>query len=245
MWWKAHHPCVVGLVGACLHPKVALVMEEAPLGSLKELLIRKKVVIHRLTMLRIAAEVAAALRFLHSIGILYRDVKATNVLLWILNPESLCHCKITDFDITTHLSPVGTKGLLGTRGFMAPEVLHVGIRKQHSAYDHKADIFSFGMLLYQMIARRYPYHDIPPHKINTAVEMKEKPKLQDVNAAAKNTYHYLTKLMQVCWEYNPQKRPITDKIISTILSFSDAGRHVCLPHGKQVFFKTNVCYHSS
>ena len=71
MWWKAHHPCVVGLVGACLHPKVALVMEEAPLGSLKELLIRKKVVIHRLTMFRIAAEVAAALRFLHSIGILY------------------------------------------------------------------------------------------------------------------------------------------------------------------------------
>ena len=35
--------------------------------------------------------------------------------------------------------------------------------------------------------------------------MKEKPKLQDVNAA-KNTYHYLTKLMQVCWEYNPQKK---------------------------------------
>ena len=211
-------------------------MEEAPLGSLAKPLIKKKVVIHQLTMFRIAAEVAAALRFLHSIGILYRDVKAADVLLWTLNPESLCHCKITNFGTATHLSPVGVKGHLGTKGFMAPEMLHISKRKQCSVYDHKADIFSFGMLLYQMIARRHPYHDIPPHKIDTAVEMKEKPKLQDVNAAAKNAYHYLTKLMQVCWEYNPQKRPTTDKIISTILSFSDAGRHVRLPHGKQVFF---------
>ena len=180
---KTHHPCVVGLVGVCLHPYMALVMEEAPLGLLAKPLIKKKVVINRLTMFRIAVEVAAALRFLHSIGILHRDVKAADVLLWSLNPESLCHCKITDFNTATHLSPIGVKGHLGTKYFMAPEVLHIGKRKQCSVYDHKANIFSFGMLLYQMIARRHPYHDIPPHKIDAAVERKERPKLQDVNAA--------------------------------------------------------------
>ena len=153
---KAHHPCIVNLVGGCVHPMMALVMEEAPLGSLEKHLIKKKVRIHRLTMFRMAAEVAAALRFLHRTGIIFRSLKAANVLLWTLDPESLCHCKITDFGTATHLSPVGARGLQGTKGFIAPEVLYVGKRKQRSVYDHKADLFSFGMFLYQMIARRHP-----------------------------------------------------------------------------------------
>jgi len=112
-------------------------------------------------------------------------------------------------------TPVGAGGLLGTKGFIAPEVLHVGMRKLCSVYDHKADIFSFGMLLYQMIARRHPYHDTVPHQIHAAVESGERPKLQDVDVA--NTgYHYLTQLMQMCWEDNPQNRPTTDDIIDQI-----------------------------
>ena len=212
---KAHHPCLVCLVGVCVHPMMALVMEEAPLGSLEKPLIKKKVPIARLTMFRMAAEVAAALRFLHSTGIIFRDLKAANVLLWTLDPESLCHCKVTDFGIATHLSPVGARGLLGTKGFIAPEVLHVGKRKQRSVYDHKADLFSFGMFLYQMIARRHPYYDIVPQRIDVAVESGERPKLQDVDVA-NSAYHYLTQLMQMCWEDNPQSRPTTDAIINQI-----------------------------
>ena len=236
---KAHHPCLVCLVGVCLHPMMALVMEEAPLGSLEKPLIKKKVTIHRLTMFRMAAEVTAALQFLHNRGIIFRDLKAANVLLWTLDPESLCHCKVTDFGIATHLSPVGARGLLGTKGFIAPEVLHVGKRKQRSVYDHKADIFSFGMFLYQMIARRHPYHDIPPHKIDSAVEMKERPKLQDVDAA-KSAYHYLTQLMQVCWEDNPQSRPTTDEIISTIC-LSSLQAVMCVYPMKSKFSLRRIC----
>ena len=236
---KAHHPCLVCLVGVCLHPMMALVMELAPLGSLEKPLIKKKVTIHRLTMFRMAAEVAAALQFLHSRGIIFRDLKAANVLLWTLDPESLCHCKVTDFGIATHLSPVGARGLLGTKGFIAPEVLHVGKRKQRSVYDHKADIFSFGMFLYQMIARRHPYHDIPPHKIDSAVEMKERPKLQDVNAA-RSAYHYLTQLMQVCWEDNPQNRPTTDEIIDAIC-LSPMQAVMCVYPMKSKFSLRRIC----
>jgi len=67
---KAHHPCIVCLVGVCVQPMMVLVMEEAPLGSLEKSLIKKKVSISQLTMFRIAAEVAAALRFLHITGIM-------------------------------------------------------------------------------------------------------------------------------------------------------------------------------
>ena len=212
---QSHHPCLICLVGVCVHPIMALVLEEAPLKSLEFPILKKKVPVHRLTIFRIAAEVAAALRFLHGQGIIFRDLKAANVLLWTLDPASLCHCKVTDFGIATHMAPVGARGLQGTKGFIAPEVLHIGKRKQRSVYDHKADIFSFGMFLYQMITRRHPYHDIPPHRIDVSVEAGERPKLQDVDVVTSG-YHYLTMLMKKCWEDNPKNRPSTEEIIKTV-----------------------------
>ena len=212
---QSHHPCLICLVGVCVHPIMALVLEEAPLKSLEFPLLKKKLPVHRLTIFRIAAEVAAALRFLHRQGIIFRDLKAANVLLWTLDPASLCHCKVTDFGIATHMAPVGARGLQGTKGFIAPEVLHIGKRKQRSVYDHKADIFSFGMFLYQIIARRHPYHDIPPHRIDVSVETGERPKLQDVDVASAG-YHYLTMLMKKCWEDNPKNRLKTEEIIKTV-----------------------------
>ena len=216
---RSHHPCLVCLVGVCIHPIMALVMEEAPKGSLEKPLIKQKLNIHRIVIHRISTEITAALRFLHNTGIIFRDLKAQNVLLWSLDPESLCHAKLTDFGIATYSSAVGAKGLIGTKGFIAPEVLYVGKRKQHSVYDHKADIFSFAMFLYQMITRRHPYHDLLPQRIDSTVEAGERPKLQDV-PIAETSYHYLTRLMKVCWEDNPRKRPSTDEIITTLSQMS-------------------------
>ena len=212
---QSHHPCIVCLIGVCVHPLMALVLEEAPLKSLEFPILKKKVAVHRLTIFRISAEVAAALRFLHSRGIIYRSVKAGNVLLWTLDPDSLCHCKVADFGIATHLAPIGARGLQGTKGFIAPEVLFIGKRKQRSVYDHRADIFSFGMFLYQMIARRHPYHNVPPHRIDVAVESGERPKLQDVDIS-RTGYHYLTRVMKACWEDNPKNRPDTETIIKKV-----------------------------
>ena len=212
---QSHHPCIVCLIGVCVHPLMALVLEEAPLKSLEFPILKKKIAVHRLTIFRISAEVAAALRFLHSRGIIYRSVKAANVLLWTLDPDSLCHCKIADFGIATHLAPIGARGLQGTKVCLAPEVLYIGKRKQRSVYDHKADIFSFGMFLYQMIARRHPYHNIPPHRIDVAVESGERPKLQDVDIS-RTGYHYLTQVMKACWEDNPKNRPDTETIIKKV-----------------------------
>ena len=210
---KSHHPCLVCLVGVCLRPYMALVLEEAPMGSLEKPLLKRRTPIHRVTLFRIASQVAAGLRFLHSTGVIFRDLKAANILLWTLDHGSLCHCKVTDFGIATHLTPVGARGLQGTKGFIAPEVLYVGKRKQRSVYNHTADIFSFSMLLYQMIARRHPYHNIKPERIDSAVESGERPKLQDVDNATA-AYHYLTKLMKVCWVDDPLKRPSTEAIIN-------------------------------
>ena len=212
---QSHHPSLVCLIGVCVRPLMTLVLEEAPLNSLEFPILKKKLPVHRLTIFRIAAEVVAALHFLHSRGVIFRDLKAANVLLWTLDPDSLCHCKVADLGIATHLAPIGARGLQGTKGFIAPEVLHIGKRKQRSVYDHRADIFSYGMFLYQLIARRHPYHNIPPHRIDVAIESGKRPMLQDVDIS-RTGYHYLTKVMKCCWEDNPKHRPDTETIIRKV-----------------------------
>ena len=209
-----NHPCLVGLVGVCMHPMI-VVVDEPPLKSLEFSILKKKVPVHRLTTFRIAAQVAAALRFLHNNGIIFHDLNAANILLWTLDPASLCHCKLTDFTITPHLKPKSSVlGLTGAKGFVAPEVLYIGKRKQHPLYDHKADIFSFGMFLYQIITRRHPYYDIQPYKIDASIEAGERPKIEKTRVATTG-YHYLTELMKKCWEHSPMLRPSTEKIIRT------------------------------
>ena len=202
-----HHPCLVCLVGVCV-PLRALVLEEAPLKSLEYSLLEKKLPLHRLTVFRIAAQVAAALHFLHTQGIIFRDLKAANVLVWSLDPDSLCHCKVSDFSIATHIPLTGTRGKLGTKGFMAPEVLS---NNRCSIYDVKADIFSFSMFLYQLITRRYPsrYHPL----------QGQRPKFNDVDIALTG-YYYLTQLMIDCWNENPKDRPSTEMIIKRLSSSS-------------------------
>ena len=212
---KFHHPCLVCLVGVCVHPSMALVLEEAPMGSLERPLIKLRQAIHRVVIHRIAAQVAAAIRFLHNSGIIFRDLKAGNVLLWSLDPESLCHCKVTDFGVATKVISMGARGVQGTKGFIAPEMLYVGKRTERAVYNHRVDIFSFAMLLYQMIARRHPFHDMPHVKIDSAMEKGERPKLQDI-PEAENAYFYLTRMMQRCWQGDPRQRPTTNEIIDKV-----------------------------
>ena len=211
-----HHPCIVSLVGVGLRPYMALVLEKVPLGTLKKCLFSNKP-IHRITLFRIASQVAAALRFLHTNGVIFRDVGAANVLLWTLDHRSLCHCKIANFECASYLTPIGTRGLLGANGFPAPEILYVGKQKQRSVYNHTADIFSFSMLLYQMIARRDPYRDIKMEQIDSAVLSGKKPKLCDVDNATV-AYHYLTKLMKICCANNPSDRPSTENVLRSLCS---------------------------
>ena len=209
---KSHHPCLACLIGVVVHLRVAVVIEQAPENSLEWPLIKQQSPIHRITLYRIAAQVVAALMFLHQSGILFRDLKASNVLMWTLNPDSLCHCKLANSGIATQLYPTGVKGLRGTKGFIAPEVFSMG---GSARYNEMADIFSFGMLLYQIISRKGPYYELSDDKIHLPVQKGERPKMPK-DSRATMAYHYLSQVMEACWEGDPQERPHTESILKYI-----------------------------
>ncbi|KAM5293071.1 rhodopsin kinase GRK7 [Ctenodactylus gundi] len=106
-----------------------------------------------LTMSRVvfyAAQIACGLLHLHSLHIVYRDMKPENVLL-----DDLGNCRLSDLGLAVQLQddkPVTQRA--GTHGYMAPEIL-----TEKASYSYPVDWFAMGCSIYEMVAGRTPFRD--------------------------------------------------------------------------------------
>ena len=191
------HPNVITLLGVVVNPPTfCLVLEFAAHGDLFDSLMRPTP--PGFTM-RVARGVAAGMAYLHSRGILHRDLKSANVLL--LDP--LGTPKLTDFGTATRgatQQPQRAGAPLtaetGTYRWMAPEVM------KHETYSRPADVFSYGMLFFELITHEYPFADRGQLGAAVAVAMEEKrPTLPTGLPPA------IEALMRSCWETDTQLRP--------------------------------------
>jgi predicted Ser/Thr protein kinase len=109
--------------------------------------------------LRIVPQICRALQFAHDEGIVHRDIKPENILV-----DKKERVKIADFGLAKllgrtaeELSLTGTGQLMGTLGYMAPEQL----REAHRV-DHRADIYSLGVVFYEMLTGKLPIGRFDP-----------------------------------------------------------------------------------
>jgi serine/threonine protein kinase len=172
------HPNTVLFMAACTKPpRMCIVMEFMALGSLWDLIHND--LIPELPMalkVKIMFQAAKGMQFLHSSGIVHRDLKSLNLLL-----DAKWNVKVSDFGLTRfksslksksingggnggqHQSPAGE--LAGSVPWMAPEVL-----EEQNGLDYSlADVYSFGVIMWEVLTREQPYAGMMPAQIAVAV----------------------------------------------------------------------------
>jgi tRNA A-37 threonylcarbamoyl transferase component Bud32 len=113
--------------------------------TLKDLV--KKKALNPYLALRITRDVASALGAVHEAGIVHRDVKPTNVMI-----DRNGRVRLTDFGVASNVGDQKSAGIMvGTMRYMAPE------QARGKDVDARADIFSLGVMLYEMLAGKAPF----------------------------------------------------------------------------------------
>jgi serine/threonine protein kinase len=174
-----HHPRVVTLMGLCRdlgagEGAAALVLERMENGSLFNVLhpaaSSSRQSLTLLQKLRVALDVCEGMRFLHDSNIAHRDLKSANVLL-----NSDWRAKISDFGLSSFYATQMTHmtGVQATPGWSAPEIL-IG-----DVFRNSADVYSFGVLLWELFSERVPWEGKTIIQIISLVGMQHQ-KLTDV-----------------------------------------------------------------
>ena len=157
---QLHHALMVTYFG-CLEDaeRLYLVLEYLPNGDLFHLMRRKRLKPRETKFY--ATEVVAGLRSLHSLQIVYRDLKPENLML-----HSSGHLRFIDFGFAKKLSSERTASVLGSPEYMAPEVV---MRKPHGL---AVDCWSFGILLFELWTQYFP-DSHPPFQGTSPMEVYE------------------------------------------------------------------------
>jgi serine/threonine protein kinase len=156
-------------------------------------------------LLPVSLEIAEALVAAHEKGVVHRDLKPANVLL-----TSDGHVKVLDFGLaklrdanvalngelpTRELTGEGR--IVGTVAYMSPE------QAEGRSVDHRTDIFSFGVMLYELATGARPFQGDTSLSVLSAL-LKETPRsVSDVNPAVPGA---LARLIRMCLQKDPERR---------------------------------------
>lgn len=212
---KIRHKNVVQFIGACTRPpNLCIVTEFMSRGSLYDFLHRQKGVFKLPSLLKVAIDVSKGMNYLHQNNIIHRDLKTANLLM---DENELV--KVADFGVARVQTQSGVMTAeTGTYRWMAPEVI------EHKPYDQKADVFSFGIALWELLTGELPYSYLTP--LQAAVGVVQKGLRPTI---PKNTHPRISELLQRCWQQDPKERPAFSEIIEILQHIAkevnDVDRH--------------------
>mmetsp|Transcript_10022 Transcript_10022/g.30819 ORF Transcript_10022/g.30819 Transcript_10022/m.30819 type:complete len:633 (-) Transcript_10022:60-1958(-) len=220
---KLSHPNIVGLVGVSMSGTSLLIVEELVIGRslydhLHDRSMWPKSLIDVLkNFFAMALQIARGMEHVHHVGVIHRDLKSPNILY----EASTNRLVIIDFGLA-HIQKkddIMTKEA-GTLRWMAPEMI------RRLDYDQSVDVYSFGILMFELLTGDLPYKHYTPLQAGFAVcERKVRPTLPEWTPVA------LENLIRLCWHQDAPRRPPFAKVVKTLESLVD-----CKPEKRAGFF---------
>ncbi|KAL6041851.1 Pleckstrin y domain [Balamuthia mandrillaris] len=205
------HPHVVSFLGFCKKP-LSLVMEFLPDGDLWNFL-RKNKKLGWLARIKIALDIAKGMRFLHSMSppVIHRDLKSANILM------NGTRAKVSDFGLSTvHALTIKSRDVDNPL-WLAPEII-----KGEEASE-KADIYSFGILLWEIATHEQPFSEFSYDFISALEDQIVEEGLRPT--VPPNAPKEYAKLMRACWDADAKKRPSFFRIVKLLRRIKAEEKH--------------------
>ena len=169
---KLEHPHIVALLDAGVETEFSYVaMEYVPGGTLAQHAVADKLLpLER--VIELVFKLSRALEYAQRQGVIHRDIKPANVLLTQPFDVKLSDFGVARIDSATHTAITG----IGSPAYMSPEQL-IDLPPSH-----QCDIYSLGVLMYQMLAGRLPFHAASAAELMQQIVNCEAPRLRSLRA---------------------------------------------------------------
>lgn len=194
---KLRHPRITTVMGAVIDGihEPMLIMEFMEHGSLFDIIHNKTTSFDGEIILPLLCDVASGMRYLHTAvpQIIHGDLKSANVLV-----DKNMRAKIADFGLTQKQRV----GVTGTPYWMSPELL-----RGESGNTSSSDVYSFGIILYEVFARKIPYDGEDFNYVISEIINSQKRPIMPANCPSS-----IKAMMQECVAEDPSCRPAFDEI---------------------------------
>lgn len=189
------HPNILLYIGVCLHKDNCLMISEyLENGSLYDHIHHKKTHFEQAQIMQFIIEIMKAMAYVHSMGFLHCDIKSSNILL-----DAQWNIKLADFGLSKQI--IGKfdnkKMRIGTPNWMAPEVC------RGESYTKAADVYSFGLVLWEILTHRIPHsgehHNIIFNKVGYCNKLPVE--------IPPNADPLISSLIVKCLQFEKEKRP--------------------------------------
>ncbi|XP_027362973.1 serine/threonine-protein kinase EDR1 isoform X2 [Abrus precatorius] len=193
---RLRHPNVVLFMGAVTRPpNLSIISEYLPRGSLYRILHRPNCQIDEKRRIKMALDVARGMNCLHTSTptIVHRDLKSPNLLV-----DKNWNVKVCDFGLSRlkHNTFLSSKSTAGTPEWMAPEVL------RNEPSNEKCDVYSFGVILWELATLRLPWSGMNPMQVVGAVGFQSR--RLDIPTEVDPI---VARIIRECWLQDPNLRP--------------------------------------
>ncbi|KAK8966860.1 Serine/threonine-protein kinase EDR1 [Platanthera guangdongensis] len=213
---KLRHPNIVQFLGAVTDRRPLMLITEYLRGGDLHQFLKEKGSLSPSTTINFALDIARGMAYLHNEPnvIIHRDLKPRNVLLVNSNAD---HLKVGDFGLSKLIKVQNTNdvykmtGETGSYRYMAPEVF------KHRKYDKKVDVFSFAMILYEMLEGDPPLSNYEPYEAAKFIADGHRPTFR-----AKGYIPDLRELTEHCWAADMNQRPSFLEILKKLEKIKDS-----------------------